>query len=735
MRAAAVIAIPRLLTFHRPQSGWTRARTWACMLSLLWAMPSLAANGSAPAADFRSGELIVRYVDGADAVAAKALRTNLGMSTRRRLLDGQAELLTLPSITDVPSALSLLRADPAVRYAEPNYLRRPMAAIPNDPLFDQQWGLLNTGQANFVAGGPAGTPGGDLQLTQAWDSTGTGVPDRTGTGKITVAIVDDGFELTHPDLAANFIAGYDFQNNDADPSPDSSSDSHGTSVAGALGAIGNNGVGVAGAIWNVRLMPLKFGFDAASEVDALEYARLHGAQIVNASFGGPSYSQAEHDEIEKLGQAGILFVAAAGNEDSNTDFAGAFYPANYRLPNILAVAATNRQDDVASFSCFGPTTVDVAAPGLQIVTTTVGGAYTTSPGISGTSFAAPYTAGMAALLLDYLPGIDLAELRARLIASADVGLDPDAPVSLRVAGGRVNAAHALSIAAQPALVIAPIVSGSYGNPSVPIYRPVTAADGNSGVLTPGTHTSLHVVVQNLWQSASGISGTLTARGGGVTVTSSAQTFGNLDQGQQAAADFAIEVAPGSGHQYVVFSLALSADGGAYSVTRHFTLAVAALDNGVAASQTIGTDLYDDFQTWVFQVPPNSAALDVITTAASDIDILVSQGAPAQYDITLAAASGAKDAVYFASVPDAQRGTAKDGNEHVHIDHPAAGPVFVTVVNFDRAVNASYTLTATATPGSGGGGGGGSIAPLVLLVLFGAASWRAGVARTMRRARD
>lgn len=687
-------------------------------LTLLVAAPAWAFKPATPAADYRPGELIVRYRASADAVSAQAMKSMRGLTPKRALLQGRAELLALPSITDVPSALALLRGDPSVLYAEPNYLRHPRAFTPNDPLFGEQWGILNSGQANFISGGPAGNAGGDLHLIGAWDRDGDGVPDRTGTGTgaVTVAIVDDGFELSHEDLAANFIAGYDFEDKDSDPSPNSSSDSHGTSVAGAIGAIGNNGKGVAGAIWHVKLMPLKFGFDTASEIEALEYARTHGAQIVNASFGGPSYSQAESDEIQQLADAGILFVAAAGNEDSNTDFAGAFYPANYRLPNILAVAATNRQDDIASFSCYGPTTVDVAAPGLQIVTTTVGNAYTSNPGVSGTSFAAPYTAGIAALLQDYLPGIDYREMRARLIESADSGVDPGLPVVAQVSGGRVDAAQALALAARPALVIMPVQTSHYGNPAVPVYRPVVVADGNSGVLTPGTNSSVRVTVQNLWQSAAAITGTLSANGGGVSVSSGAQAFGNLDQGETATADFAISVAAGRGHHTVDFSLALSANGGAYTTTRHFSLEVAALTEGSSVTQAIGASLYDEFQTWVFQVPSNTAQVSFVTTASNDIDILVSQGAPAQYDITLGATDDDKDAVFFSNVPDAQVGGAKDGNERVTIDHPSAGAYFVTVIDFDRASNASYTLQAS-TLSSSSGGGGGSFDPVLALGLL------------------
>ena len=328
-----------------------------------------AARSGHPA--YRGGEVIVKYRASGKQHSAETRRTAQGLRSAARLASGRFEKLQLPSVIDVPGAVQMLAGDPDIEYAEPNFLRRPLAVTPNDPLFNSQWGLRNTGQANFVVGGPAGTAGADMNMVNAWDSTGLGIADRGGRGLVTIAIIDDGFEVAHPDLIANMVAGYDFVSGDTDPSPASSAESHGTAVAGAAAARGNNGIGVAGTAWNERIMPLRFGFDVASEIQALDYARLNGAKVVNGSFGGPSYSLAERDAISDLNTAGILFVTSAGNSDSNIDISGASYPANYQLPNVLAVAATNRQDGIASFSTYGSTTVPVAAPGLQVVTTTL----------------------------------------------------------------------------------------------------------------------------------------------------------------------------------------------------------------------------------------------------------------------------------------------------------------------------------------------------------------------------
>lgn len=716
----------------------------AALLLAPLALPAWGARPASPPSLYRPGEVIVKYRDGADSSAAQQLRARLGLVSAQRLLDGRAERLQLPSVMDVRGALAVLAKDAAVEYAEPNYLRRKLSAVPNDPSFSAQWGLQNTGQANFVAGGPAGTPGGDMHMPQAWDSNNDGTADRTGTGAVTVAIVDDGFELSHPDLAANFIAGYDFKKNDSNPAPDSSADSHGTEVAGALGAIGNNGVGVAGPIWKLKMMPLRFGYDTGSEISALQYAQTNGAQIVNLSFGSATYSQAESDAIAALANAGILVFAAAGNQSGNLDTSGASYPANYQLANLMPVAATNRQDDVASFSSYGAVNVPVAAPGLQIVTTSLNASYTTS-GVSGTSFSAPYAAGVAALVKDYTPSANYLELRSRLIEGADPGLDSSEPVDRRTAGGRINAATTLSLSARPALVIKPQQVGSYTSSdsgtqtSVPILAPVKIGNDSNGngVLDPGDTATLTVQLQNLWQTASLVTGTLSADNG-VTVSGGATAFGTLAQLGTASGSFTVTVpTSATGHRYVNFTLQLSANGGLYTATRHFTLELGTLANATTVTQGIGNGLYDNYQTWHYTLSALPAGQDTLsfqTTANNDIDILVSYGTPPQYSIDLAQPPSASDALYYVNIPDAQIGGAAGGNEYVNIKNPPLGTYYVTVVNYDKTSSASYTLTASTNSGgvgcavsstyscgssSGGGGaaGAGTLAGLLTLAAL------------------
>jgi subtilisin family serine protease len=248
-----------------------------------------AAIRSQPA--YVDGEVLVKYRDRAGgAILAKSR----GLEVKRSIPAMGVDLLKLPKMTTVPQAIAVLKADPSIAYAEPNFRRFRRAVTPNDPLFADQWGLRNTGQANFVSGGPAGTPGADMNLVQAWDANGDGVADRVGDPSVIVAVIDDGVLTTHEDLAANIVAGRDTRDDDNDPNPDDiDEDFHGTLVAGCIGAVGDNGIGVAGVAWKSKIMPLRFDYDAASEAQAIQFAIDHGAKIINASFGGPGASLLE----------------------------------------------------------------------------------------------------------------------------------------------------------------------------------------------------------------------------------------------------------------------------------------------------------------------------------------------------------------------------------------------------------------------------------------------------------
>jgi serine protease len=343
-------------------------------------------------------------------------------------------------------AVAALRAQPGVRYAEPDYMMQ-LAATPDDPSFGQQWGLQNTGQ---VVNGIKGTPGADINATTSWNVA-------TDSRSVVVAELDSGVDYRHPDLAANVWTnpdgvggcpagthGYNVVTNTCDPLDDFG---HGTQVAGILGAVGNNGIGIAGAAWRTTVLPVKWtdstGRGSTSRlIRALEWtlkAKAAGVnvRVVNDSavFSGTSFSQALSDELDKLAANNILFVTAAGNNKNDNDITPK-YPCSYGKTNEVCVAATDQRDRLASFSNWGATTVDLAAPGKNILTTVPGGGYGYT---KGTSFAAPLVAGAAALALS-VQDTSTSALKARILG----GIDPLPSLAGKVrTGGRLDLCKAV----------------------------------------------------------------------------------------------------------------------------------------------------------------------------------------------------------------------------------------------------------------------------------------------------
>ena len=325
------------------------------------------------------------------------------------------------------AALEALRARPDVAYAEPD-ARVQLLATPDDPFFSYQWNLENTGQ-------DGGTPGVDIRAQDAWDVT-------TGSAEVVVGILDSGVDYDHPDLAANIWTnaaecdgdgtdddgngfaddchGIDARAWRGDPRDE---DGHGTHVAGIIGAVGNNGLGLAGVAWRVTIVPCRFigpeGGLVSDAVLCLDYlARLkdRGLNLVatSNSWGGGPYSRALFDAIEAHRQRGILFVAAAANDVHDSDHYPVF-PAGLLLDNVVAVAAATNQGELAAFSREGRRSVDIAAPGERIPGPLPQGQYAF---MSGTSMAAPHVTGVAALLAAQDPARGGAAIRNLLLAAA-----------------------------------------------------------------------------------------------------------------------------------------------------------------------------------------------------------------------------------------------------------------------------------------------------------------------------
>lgn len=403
------------------------------------------ANRSVRAKQYRESEVLVRFKPATTETARLEKHRSMNAEVIRSHNRLRLHQVRLKKGLSVEEAVSRYQSDPAVEYAEPNYLVS-IQNTPDDPRLSEQWGLDR------------------ISAATAWDLT-------AGSSGAVVAILDTGIDYTHPDLIANLwvnqselngqigvdedgngylddINGYNAVNNTGDPKDNHY---HGTHVAGIIGAVGNNATGVAGVAWNVKLMACKF-LDASGSgtigdaIECLQYVktmRNRGVNIVatNNSWGSPSYSQALYDAI--IDQKEILFVAAAGNENSKNPL----YPAAYDLPNIISVAASDSSDQRSTFSNYNKWSVDIAAPGTGILSTFPGSDYYS---LSGTSMATPHVSGLAALLSAQDSNRTAPTLKNLILAGGD-------PLSsfadLTVTGKRINAYKSLTCSNSPQFAV------------------------------------------------------------------------------------------------------------------------------------------------------------------------------------------------------------------------------------------------------------------------------------------
>src|SRR2546425_9759810 len=440
-----------------------RAPRHAVSLAWLVLLLSIALLGSTasaqPSPRYASDTLLVRFRDWTlPQERAQAHAFAGGAVHKSFTVDEGLQVVRIPPGGRVKAATERYGRPPAVLYAEPNWIVHRQA-MPNDPLLGQLWGLNNAGQSG-------GVPGADIGALEAWNLT-------TGSSDVAVTVIDSGIDANHQDLSANMFHnaldcngngidddgngqiddcfGIDTVNHDSNPMDDNN---HGTHVAGTIGAAGNNDVGVVGVNWTVRLMACKFltasgSGSTANAIACLEYVKLmrdRGVNIVatNNSWGGGGFSRALFDAIEAHLQRGILFIAAAGNSGSLDNDTTPFYPAGYDLPNIISVAATTRTDGLASFSHFGRQTVDLGAPGEEILSTTPGNTYSV---FSGTSMATPHVTGVAALLQAQDPSRDWKAIKNLILA----GGDTLPALGNTITRKRLNARGALSCSNSPVL--------------------------------------------------------------------------------------------------------------------------------------------------------------------------------------------------------------------------------------------------------------------------------------------
>ncbi|MBI1882662.1 MAG: S8 family serine peptidase [Chlamydiae bacterium] len=428
-----------------------------------------------------------------------------------------------------------------VEYAEPNYVVQALSTFPNDSSFSQLYGLHNTGQTG-------GTADADIDAPEAWDTT-------KGASSVVVAVIDTGVDYTHPDLSANMwtnsgeipnngldddgdgyvddYRGWDFVNEDNDPMDDNK---HGTHVSGTIGGVGNNGTGVAGVCWNVKIMPLKFLSGSGSgytsdAVEAVLYANKKGANVMSNSWGGGGYSQALYDAIKAAEVKGILFVAAAGNSSSNNDQV-ANYPSNYNISNVIAVAATDANDALAWFSNYGANTVHLGAPGVSIYSTLPGNTYGS---LSGTSMATPHVAGACALVWSANPSWNYAKVKNQIM----VGTDKISSMSGKtVSGGRLNVYKALQAAeTTPPSAVTDLSSSMVSFSTLKLKWTATGDDGNTGTATSyEIRYSTSSITSSNFSSATLISNTPTPKSAG-----GAEEFNVTGLSQKTTYYFAMKV--------------------------------------------------------------------------------------------------------------------------------------------------------------------------------------------------
>lgn len=375
------------------------------------------------------GEYVVKLKPAAlKSRSISTLSTQLKGFVKSTIPSQSVVVIQKASFESVDSAVKALNANPLVEVAEPNYIYR-INKTPNDPMYGKLWGILNVGQADPK--GQTGTAGIDINVEKAWDI-------QTGTKEKIIAVIDTGVDYNHPDLKPNMwvneaelngkagvdddgngvvddIYGYNAVNNTGNPKDDQG---HGSHCAGTIAAKGDDGVGIVGVNWDARIMAVKFldkngSGTLENAIKSIDYAVKMGANVLSNSWGGGAYSQTLFDAIKRSEIAGAIFIAAAGNSYSNNDSNPA-YPATYQIDNVVSVAAIDNKGKKADFSNYGKKTVHIAAPGVNIYSTT-GGKYDT---FSGTSMATPHVAGVAALLWANEPHLTAAQIKERLLKTA-----------------------------------------------------------------------------------------------------------------------------------------------------------------------------------------------------------------------------------------------------------------------------------------------------------------------------
>ena len=544
-RAVAILAAAVLLSLVSSGVGFAQNKNWG------------------PHDTFVPGEVLVKFKDGTS--AQRIANAHARRAARLLRVLGRSNVHHVQTPLAVADAVSGYQSDPDVAYAEPNYIWRA-TVIPNDTRFGELWGFHNTGQ---VILGVPGMPDADIDAPKAWNI-------QTGSSSIIVGIVDTGRQ-DHTDLVGNRwvnpgeiaangvdddgngkiddVFGWNFfGNNNVLYGSDACDDAHGTHTAGTVGAKGNNALGVTGVNWNVSIMSLKFlggagcSGSTADAVLAVQYAASKGAKLTSNSWGGGGFSQALLDAINA---SGILFIAAAGNNNANNDVTP-FYPCNLPTPLMICVAATTKTDARSSFSNFGATKVHLGAPGSQILSTVPVNAFSY---FDGTSMATPHVAGVAALIAAQFPGISAADIKCRILQNVD---PIPALAGITVTGGRLNAFKALSNACVANTITGSIAINGVGQASKTVKLKLgstlvaTTTTNGSGNYTFNAVNAGTYKVQILGLSGSGTySGNVSVNGVGESGKTVKVSNGGGTTTTDGSGNFSKAAVPAGNHKVII----------------------------------------------------------------------------------------------------------------------------------------------------------------------------------------
>jgi subtilisin family serine protease len=419
---------------------------------------------------YKADEILVKFREGVSDGEKINLHKKYGSIKINDFKSLRLQHLKVKNGLSAENAVKIYKNEPDIEYAEPNYLFRAQV-VPGDQRYNELWGMEK------------------IVAPTAWDYT-------TGNNSVVVAVIDSGIDYNHPDLAGNiWVNESEISDNNIDDDENGYVDDvyginaiaggspmddngHGTHVSGTIGAVANNGIGVAGINWNIKIVACKFldgsGYGSTDgAIQCLQYIKSLkdlGLNVVatNNSWGGDGYSQALYDAINA--QQDILFIAAAGNNATNND-TSAFYPAAYSLPNLLAVAATDLNDSLASFSNYGAQTVHLGAPGKDILSTLPGSSYGV---LSGTSMAAPHVTGLAALLKSQDMNREWRQVKNLLLSSGD---SLPSLGGTTITGKRINAANSMACNNKP--VFSALKQPSSIDAGVPLTVSVLSINCNS----------------------------------------------------------------------------------------------------------------------------------------------------------------------------------------------------------------------------------------------------------------